>query len=131
MPRTEGLLSSLVPNAKSVPMKTGNSTEYDAIPNMLAFVKSVQNNDSEGARRSLSIIHGQKGQQTATDLMFLAKSLQHSKINDIAKNNIGNEQNPEMRKLYHLVNENPDIINKFEYFIPSTGGGLASSLAPR
>jgi hypothetical protein len=130
--KTGGLAEGLMPsNAAPAKMQLG-SRDLDMIPNYLYYIKAVQDGNVEGASRALNIIHQSKGTGTATDFLFLAKGLQQgANINDFAKRNVGQTSNPELKKLFHLVNENPNIINQFEYALPQASGGMMASLSGR
>lgn len=132
MPDNKGMMGGIVPSGTPIQpnaqeQRSGN-TEYNAIPTYLAFIKSVQDGNQAGMAETLKRVAATRGMQTAADLQFLAKSLQGSTIGDIAKRNISYERNPELKRLYHIINENPDVINNFEYFLPKSGG-MGSSLA--
>lgn len=127
--KKKGMAEGLMPN-NSKPKENfqkGN-TENDGIPSYLYYVKAMQDGNQEAANTVLNTIQNSRGAGMATDLRFLGKYLGQSSLNDIAKRNIATEPNPELKRLYHFVNENPDILNRFEYYMPQRGG-MSQSLS--
>jgi hypothetical protein len=124
------LLGTTPTAGPTLQINQGRSGDYDTIPSYLYFIKAVQQGNSEAASKALKHVADVRGPQTASELAFLAKRMAGTNINDLARRGVTTDADPQMRKLYSMINENPDLINKFEYVMPSSGG-MATSLVGR
>jgi hypothetical protein len=114
-PKTGGILGGLMPsNSRQVQLTPGPDKSYDSIADYLYYIKAIQAGNEDAANQSLTHIAKVRGGQTASDLQMIGRRLPTTNLNDIAKRSIGLEGNPQIRMLYHLINENPDIINHFD-----------------
>lgn len=91
---------------------------YDTIPTYLYYAKAMKDGNAAGAELALKHVRDIKGPQTATDLSFLGKSLSSASLNDIARREYSTNSNPELRRFYQQVNENPDLLAQFGYSMP-------------
>lgn len=122
----------LLPQQNTLSSQQGNTKDYDTVPTFLSYIKSVQDGNQQGAMEALSHVKDVHGDEMVRDLQFLGSKLGQSNINDIAKRGAATEANPQLRRLYAMVNENPDLINKFQYSLPQApvvmGGGMMGGL---
>lgn len=126
-----GLMQALMlPQQNVVPLHPqGNTTDYDSIPSFLSYIKSVQEGNQLGASQALSHVKDVHGEDMVRDLQFLGQKLGQSNINDLARRGVDTERNDQLRRLYAMINENPDLIDKFQYSLPqNSGGGLAMGM---
>lgn len=105
----------------------GGNTEYDTIPTYAYYAKAAQEGNQEGMNEALRHAVHVRGSEVGTDLQFLGKNLKYSSLGEIAKRNISRTKNPEMKKFYNMVNENPDLLSHFDMYIPSAKKDLAKS----
>lgn len=105
----------------------GASTDYDTIPTYAYYAKAAQDGNQEAMNKAFQHAVHVRGPETGTDLQFLAKDLKYSSLSDIARRNVSKTKNPEMKKFYSMVNDNPDLLSHFDMYMPPIKKDLAKN----
>lgn len=129
-----GALPSPKPITQSAP---SSDAELDTVPSYLFYLHAAKTGNTEGMKNALDGVRRTRGPQTAANLQYVGNSMKTISLRNMAKRNISAEQDPQIKKLYSMVNDNPDIMNKYEYFMPqqpaiakkSTGGPIDAPLS--
>ncbi len=121
MYRTGGSLTTpkTLTTPKPVVQSAPNSDpELDTMPSYMYYLKAAQDKNVPGMQQAIQRIKANRGIDTAASIENIGRNMGTTSLNNLAKRNISTEQDPQMRKLYAMINENPDLINNFEYFMP-------------
>lgn len=117
-----GIPANASQTALSVPAQA--SADNDTLPSYFNYIRSTQNKNPEGQAAALKHIRDVRGPGMATSMEFLGRSMGTASIGDIAKRNV-NTADPQMNLLYRTINENPNIIDSFDYYTEHPKADLA------
>lgn len=95
-----------------------NKDEYDTIPSYLYYLKAAQAGDKDAQELAANHIRDVRGDGTSRAIQHIGNNLSHTNIHDMAKRGVGTETDPQIKHLYSLINDNPDLIDKFDYSMP-------------